>query len=351
MQEIFVAAMVAYILFAMTICIRRLMCILPWFVCCLIALLFVCSFFLWIAHYIYHHLHGLLNPQHMFTTFKKIIDPEITTFKEIIDPNKNIGIMSATILKKFIPGLDVVQDTEKSIITSKLSNIMSSIAKMSSVVKMTGDIALRLVSKLNILALSNIILHFPLSILRFLLQSLLSVCIFIKLDKVDSYLSHEDESAQFSVYRVCADIHQNLKQWLVAAVTAASINTLLYLACFIYFQAKSILIGSILYGFSGLVPFIGDAIAWSFVLSTIHESTVCNIIHFLSCLAFINIITSMLTPLFVGKRLNISFIFIILGMIVHSYIFGAIGIVFNLPLCVISRAMLTEARNCIKSST
>lgn len=171
---------------------------------------------------------------------------------------------------------------------------------------------------------------------------------------IDNYFNnlekcHEADGSeliyQFDMFNVMKQLHNSIKHWAIAIVQVGAIMFIIYYVMLISFGISNAMLCSIMYGFSGIIPFIGELLAWSIIILSILCSGL-SVAKSCTCCALLwltNIIAGhAIMAYFVGNRLQINIIYIAIGLLININLFGFLGFIYNIPICILTKIIIDE---------
>lgn len=174
--------------------------------------------------------------------------------------------------------------------------------------------------------------------------------IFAQWDRVDDFLKHkistQDQSDEcLDMWRIVVQFHQYMTSWSAYMMHVNFIMFLVYSAINLIFGSAKPLICAACYAFSCLLPLFGSVIAWSIMIcSTLFAGfSMLKIILFIIVTYGCNCIAEyIVVPHLISKAFNINIIFLVIGLLINIYLFGMIGLICNLPICLFVYTIVKE---------
>lgn len=171
---------------------------------------------------------------------------------------------------------------------------------------------------------------------------------------IDNYFNNlekcydTDDNGQlnrFDMLNVMKQMHNSIKHWAITIVQVGAIMFIIYYVMLMSFGISNAMLCSIMYGFSGIIPFMGEFLAWSIMILSI----LCSGLSFVKicvCCALLwvtNIVAgNAIMAYFVGNRLQINIVYLAIGLLININLFGFLGFIYNTPLCILTKIIIDE---------
>jgi predicted PurR-regulated permease PerM len=192
----------------------------------------------------------------------------------------------------------------------------------------------------------------------FYVSTFIAIVIFASLlfcwKNIDNYFNnlekfyYTDENIrlyQFDMLNVMKQMHNSIKHWAITIVQVGAIMFIIYYVMLMSFGVSNAMLCSIMYGFSGIIPFMGEFLAWSIMTLSI----LCSGLSFVKicvCCALLwltNIVAgNAIMAYFVGNRLQINIVYLAIGLLININLFGFLGFIYNTPLCIFTKIIIDE---------
>lgn len=134
-----------------------------------------------------------------------------------------------------------------------------------------------------------------------------------------------------------------MQSWIQSQIVIASIMCVYYSVCFALLGLSTPILLGFIFGCSSFVPYLSDLISFATLIVSLISSGSDLLVCILSFLAvFVGHFVSgyIIGPLLIGKTTKLNVVQVLIGFILHIKLFGIVGIMLNIPFCVITNGLL-----------
>jgi len=162
--------------------------------------------------------------------------------------------------------------------------------------------------------------------------------------RIDSFCNHrliKPYSRGIKVFTGRVDI--GIKNWIRGQILTTLILSGIYSIGFMYIGVPAPIAMGFLFGFVSYIPYIGDIIGFGNlgIAATYAGLSVFQIVlSVLLVFAGHALAGYVLLPALIGRHTGLHTVQMITGFMLHSRLFGLVGVFFNVPLCVLTNAIL-----------
>ncbi len=133
------------------------------------------------------------------------------------------------------------------------------------------------------------------------------------------------------------NINRNMKAYFRGVLFSASILFVSSTVCFYFLGLESPFLFGIIVGITDIIPFIGPYIGAIITsIFALDESLALAIMCYIVIFSLQTIEANLIAPYIHSKCIDIPVVFIILGFIVFSKMFGIVGMIFSTPMVIVT---------------
>ena len=184
-------------------------------------------------------------------------------------------------------------------------------------------------------------------------------CLFLfKFNGIDRYFTkiknkHVDDAhaTLIDCRYIAHEIHESIKVWANAVIICGCSMFIFHALICAIFSINNPLLCGLVYAFSGVLPVVGDIIAWLLIIISALSSSASysSVAVGMLCMIIANSCANhILVPRLIQTSFKLPIYVTIIGLLINYHMFGVFGILFNLQICLMIYVVIRTIRRNIQ---